>query len=455
MPKYVIHIGPPKAGSKYLQSCLASLRKRLGNIKILYPGTLMTPQQRATYAALDPLLRAGGPNPALERAFAEMNASDNRLVVLSWEGAYSLPEPAIAYLRSLIGPDSEVAVVYYLRRFSERLPSLWKQEIKAGRTVTLPEAVVRATRHPLEGVEYNATLSWDRWTKAFGRDSLHIVSLNNLREHKIDLFDHFAHTFLDWKGTARPKRPTVHEFPDAVDTEMTRTLNALHRSRASTEAGNIFITYQRLKPELEFGPIFPAMTQETAVLRLDDRAAAFLPVYDALLAYKDRLTSPEYGTDLFARGVTEVSYVRQDYLLHPGVMPAIQGIYRAVRAAFAQAHPAPSEAEAEAEEEAEIAEPAVAAAAAAARPAPGRGAGGGLGGGAKSPLQGGARPGGPAAQGARAAAPGAPGQAPKQAPPAGAARPGGGAARPAGAGAAKPPGAGGGPGARPKQATNP
>ncbi len=63
MPKYVIHIGPPKAGSKYLQSCLASLRKRLGNIKILYPGTLMTPQQRANSRGARPAAARRRPEP--------------------------------------------------------------------------------------------------------------------------------------------------------------------------------------------------------------------------------------------------------------------------------------------------------------------------------------------------------------------------------------------------------
>jgi hypothetical protein len=352
MPKYVIHVGPPKAGSKYLQSSLTGLRRRLERLKIFYPATLMTAERRPTHAALDPLLRAGGPNPALEQAFAEINEGGYRQVVLSWEGACALPEPALHYLRGLIGPQNEVQVVYYLRRFSERMPSLWKQEIKAGRTVTLPEAVARATRMPIDGPEYNATLLWERWVNVFGRASLRIVSLNNLREHKIDLFDHFAVTFLKWSGTMRPKRPTVHESPDAVDTEMGRALNALHLARGGTETQGVFVAYQAIKPQLEFGPILAAMERHTATIRIDDKATAFLPVYQALTEYKDRLASPEYGTEMFTRGVSDVSYVRQDYVWQPGVMPAMQTIYRAVRAAL-ENPPKPPAVEAAEDEDAE------------------------------------------------------------------------------------------------------
>jgi hypothetical protein len=461
MPKYVIHIGPPKAGSKYLQSSLASLRQRLARAKIFYPPTLMTEARRAAHSALDPLLRAGGPNAALEQAFATMNAADHEVIVLSWEGAYTLPVQALEYLRSLTGPQNEVAVVFYLRRFSERLPSLWKQEIKAGRTVTLPEAVVRATRHPMEGVEYNATLSWDRWANVFGRDSLNLVSLDNLREHKVDLFDHFALTFLNWKGTARPNRPKIHESPDAVDTEMTRALNAIHRGRAGAESGNIFVAYQRLKPELDLGPIMPAMEHDTATIRIDDKAAVFQPVYQALMTYKDRLASPEYGTEMFTRGVAEVSYVRQDYLLQPGVMPAMQAIYRTVRAALGSAPHAAAEAEADVEEaEAEAAPVAPPAGKGAAEGPAGRP--GKQGGGARPAATGGPGPGVRAAgaAGPRPAGPAAKGPAPKgpaEKAPAGKA-PAAGGPRPAGASAAaKPPGgpAVGAPKApRPKQTTS-
>jgi hypothetical protein len=334
MPRYVIHIGPPKAGSKYLQSSLINLRKQLARRKISYPTTLMP--RPPSHAALD-LLRSGNRSPVLERAFSELNAAGHDVIVLSWEGACNLPEPALACLRDLIGSRNEVKIVYYCRSFAERVPSLWKQQIKAGRSVTLPEFCDRVCRTPIRGHEFNPSLLWKRWSTVFGRESLHLVSFNNLRDHKVDLFDHFAATFLGWAGVAQPKRRNLHESPDAADTEMGRALNALHLANIGKDAensrGGLFFTYMRLKPQLEFGPILEAMQHDTRTMTFDDNATAFLPVYDALMAFKDRLTNQEYGTEMFSRGVNEVSYVRQDYLLQPGVVPALQDIYRIVHAA--------------------------------------------------------------------------------------------------------------------------
>jgi hypothetical protein len=263
--------------------------------------------------------------------FAELNAAGHRLVVLSWEGAFSLQEPALSYLRRLIGPDNEVELVYFCRRFAERIPSLWKQDVKRGMPSTLPEIVARVARNPMAVGDQNASLVWERWARVFGRDSLRIVSLNNLRDHKVDLFDHFALNFLQWDGTARPKRLATHESPDAVDTEMSRALNSIHLARTGQPNPRVFLAYMEKKPDLAFGPIPEAMALDTTTMKIDDKAGAFLPVYQAMMGFKDRLVSPEYGTELFTRDVSNVEYVRQNYLLQPGVVPTLQTIYRILR----------------------------------------------------------------------------------------------------------------------------
>ncbi len=336
MPRYVIHIGPPKAGSKYLQTSLAGLHKVLAEVGILYPTTLLTEDPRISHAILNGALRAG-PSAALDRAFGELNDTGHDVVVLSWEGAFSLPEEALAYFRRLIGAGNEVALVYYCRRFAERIPSLWKQEVKKGRTITLPEAVAREMRSPLRTQDHNASLVWARWAGVFGRDSLNLVSFNNLRDAKVDLFTHFAANFLGWHGTERAKRVVVHASPNAADTEMLRALNAFELAETGAESGLANARYPALKDVLDHGPIPQAMAATTATLMLDDRADPFLPVYEAMRPFGDRLISPELGTEFFARAVSEVRYVRPDYLLRPGVVPAMHAIYRAVAVAPADA----------------------------------------------------------------------------------------------------------------------
>ena len=331
MPNYVIHIGPPKAGSKYLQTSLSGLHKVLAAVGILYPTTLLTGDRRVNHAVLNTALRAG-PADATEAAFDEINHTGHHTVVLSWEGAFSLPAESLAYLRRLIGAGNDVAIVYYCRRFAERIPSLWKQDIKRGRATTLAESVAREMRSPMRTQDINAALVWDRWAGVFGRDSLHLVSANNLRDHKIDLFEHFAATFLDWHGTERARRVVEHESPDAHDTEILRALNAIHLDGGGAETDQTQSRYFAARAGLDLAPILSAMAAHVATFMLDDRAEPFLPVYDAMMAFQDRLVSPEYGRDLYTRAVAEVRYVRPDYLLRPGVAPALHALYRTLSA---------------------------------------------------------------------------------------------------------------------------
>ncbi len=340
MPKYVIHIGPPKAGSKYLQTSLAGLHKVLAEIGILYPTTLLTEDHRVSHAVLNTALRVG-PSAALARAFDELNYTGHHTVVLSWEGAFSLPVEALTYFRALIGAENDVVLVYYCRRFAERIPALWKQDIKRGRSVMLPDTVAREMRAPMRTQDINASLVWERWAGVFGRDSLRLVSFNNLRDHKIDLFEHFAATFLDWTGTERAKRVVAHESPNASDTEMLRALNAIHLAEGGAESDQIHFRYFATKRDLDLALILAAMAPHAATYMLDDRAAPFLPVYDAMMAFQDRLVSPEHGQELFDRAVAEVRYVRPDYLLRPGVVPALHTLYRTLSANAAPAQPRP------------------------------------------------------------------------------------------------------------------
>lgn len=140
-------------------------------------------------------------------------------------------------------------------------------------------------------------------------------------------------------GTERSKRPQAHKSPDTNDTEIGRALNVLHTAKTGQASGRVFLAYQAKKPELDLGPIVEAMAADTVAMKLDDRAGALLPVYQAMMAFKDRLTSPEYGTEMFTRAVSDVPYVRQNYLLQPGVVPALESLYRTLRPAITGPQP--------------------------------------------------------------------------------------------------------------------
>jgi hypothetical protein len=330
MPKYVVHIGPARLGSAYLQASLRGLRAQLEQQGILYPAAISAPMP-AHHMRLDHMLRAGPPDAALELAFTRMNAAGHRVIVLSCERACTLPDPAIHHLRRLVGVGNPVELVYYWQPLSERIPALWTLDVRHGYPIRLPEAVIRAARAPMQVPDHNASLLWERWANVFGRASLSIVSVNNLRDHQVDLFDHFAATFLGCTGAPRPAFPAGEEPLNAIDTEILRVLNAMEVARGGNVSGDVFPAFQKVRPQVDMSLVLQAMDSETTTITIDDRAGAFLPVYTALMAFHDRLASPEYGTELFSGEPAPFSYVRQDCLLRPGVTPALRAMFSKVR----------------------------------------------------------------------------------------------------------------------------
>jgi hypothetical protein len=325
MPIYVIHIGPPKAGSKYIQSSCAALTDELKKSGILYPTTLFSDRRLVWHEPLCNRIRAGGDADLVEK-FRELNASDLRYVVLSFEGFFGLSEENLHYLRELTG-NCEVQFVYYCRRWSERLPSLWKQDIKEGYVETFPEKLARFMRNPVKTPDLNHRLIWDKFAGIFGRESIRLVSFNNLVEHKVDLVEHFLAAFLDWRYASAPEDTFANESPDTFDIEILRALNAIHLRRDGKTSDRVRVQFLKKRERLDVAELMASMAQDLQTVVVSDKDQVFNPVYADLSSYNDRLVSPEYGATVFTRKATEFEYVRQNYLIDESVVRRLNALY--------------------------------------------------------------------------------------------------------------------------------
>jgi len=73
-----------------------------------------------------------------------------------------------------------------------------------------------------------------------------------------------------------------------------------------------------------------AMQRNLAAITIDDNAAPFDPIYEAISSYRDHLVGPQYGTEVFTRRALEFKWVRPDYLLRPGILEALEERYAAL-----------------------------------------------------------------------------------------------------------------------------
>lgn len=328
MPTYVMHIGPPKAGSKYLQTSLAALSGELLNDGICYPTTVFSPKPQASHQGLVRLLH-NGPSTELENIFAEFNSSGYGYVCFSNEGLWSLSEEQLVYLRELLA-GFEIRIVHYCRRWSERIPSLWKQNVKEGFVETFPEYLVRAIRGPVKAPDLNHRLVWDKFANVFGRESIHLVGFNNLVEKKVDLVEHFLETFFNWKYAQAPEGTFSNKSPDVLDCEILRALNAIHLRKTGNMSDQVRVRFLRQRNKLDVDYLLQAMNNDLGKTVVSDHFQVFEAVYEQMCAYRDRLVSKHYGEDFFRFKANTCNYVQQNYLLDDRAARELHTLYEEI-----------------------------------------------------------------------------------------------------------------------------
>lgn len=151
-PVVYLHIGAPKTGTTFLQAVLAQNRRSLKAQGLLYPG----PGSDHFLAAQD--IRGafkGATDPRIDGAWGRLVD-----VVARWSGRAALisHETLIAAddreIDRMVADLSEhdVRIVVTARDFTRQLPAVWQEDLKNGRTATLPEFLERVRRGPREGV---------------------------------------------------------------------------------------------------------------------------------------------------------------------------------------------------------------------------------------------------------------------------------------------------------------
>lgn len=324
MTKYIIHIGPPKAGSKYIQSQLFHSRKFLEERGVLYPATWWTRPDKIMHDELRDHIRNGRD---LKDDFEQLNSGRFEKIVLSCEGFDNLKLEHVERLRKFIG-DNPVELVYYVRRWSDHIPSEWRQEVMMGQHMTFPEFYILLLNNP-QASRVNASKIWDTYSKVFGREALRIVSFSNLVDSKIDLFKHFCKVIIGLPSA--PEIPSGliqhNSSPDMVDQETIRALNYLHYVKNLRNDKTVRIKFNKLRNKIDLGVLHEHMKSDMRRIKVDDNAQSLRATWNAFSAYQDLLVSPEYGKEIFQRRTREVDFVGQNYIFRPGVVDELMNLY--------------------------------------------------------------------------------------------------------------------------------
>jgi hypothetical protein len=195
--------------------------------------------------------------------------------------------------------------------------------------LTFPEFYIRQLSNPESTGEVNYSIVWERFAKVFGRDSLRIVSFNNLLDRGVDLFQHFCEEVVGVHDVPKIARGLIQRNagPDMVDSEIMRALNYLYYLATSRTDQTMRIKFDRVKQRYDLRTLREHVNTDTRQMKLKDNAAPLRTTWEAISAYKDRLVSPQYGRQIFEQCTVEAEFVGQNYLLREGVLDELASFY--------------------------------------------------------------------------------------------------------------------------------
>jgi hypothetical protein len=334
MPEFIIHLGPHKTGTTYLQLSFRARRAALAERGIIFPEAWELAPGNPSHLPLAQWLKAGAVD-RLAPEFAALLASGAKQVLISSEDLSTLEPEAVALLRTLLA-GSKVRFVFYFRRWSELLPSSWQESIKQGQSWTLPEYTLLT----VQNVRHSKLLNFDRklapFRDAFGAGSLRLCSYSELREREMDLFQHFAAQFLDWPDAPAGDAPAnANASRDLATSEILRVLNSrvLRGGPASDRMRRAF----DLLPDRSFlAPVVDAIHAHSRKMRFSDAWPSLLALHDELVeSYHAHMIQPKRNRLLFRLRNAELSYSGPEYLLEPGVVEILRDLQARLQPAAA------------------------------------------------------------------------------------------------------------------------
>lgn len=325
MTRFVIHIGPHKTGTTYIQETLAAQRDTLLQRGICVPSVWNAAPGLPSHMQLAWAIRNQNLT-LIQEQLQEILAQRHAYVVISCEALSRLDQEQIAQFRQLLG-SAPAQVVYYVRPWPERLPSLWQETVKFGHTVTLPEYLTEQLTG-YDTSELRDTAMLDRFATVFGSANIRVVAYSHLIERNIDIAGHFLASFLGLSGLQLPAAGRPNQSLPIADTELIRALNAIHLRRGGERSPALREWYLAHKDGLVPAPVLRAMQDNMGTIHLDEASPPFnREAHDLLTRYAASIVPPHTMDGLHAPLAVDAPFIRQDYLLEPNVTTILHDIH--------------------------------------------------------------------------------------------------------------------------------
>jgi hypothetical protein len=336
MPHYLIHVGPHKTGTTYLQLRFDAARDRLRRNGVAYPLEWSSAEGEPSHRKLVVGLREARVGELRSQFEAiERNAPD--FVLISAEGINHLDRLALELLKTLVG-GHPVSIIFYCRRWSELLPSLWQEEVKHGYDKTFPELFSSNLADPFDSDIMNFARRLEIYSAVFGRENIRLVSYSNLCDAGADLAEHFFDTFLP------QHRSLIDDLPDLsvarpnrslapLEVEVVRALNSYNIANGIAPPDSMLRNwYMAQARRFDLADLASTIQANAATLIYSDASPGAQRLQQELsAAYMDLVVQPAQPEYLFKPRRTEIMFFHQRYFTNRVARQALDGLYAAFR----------------------------------------------------------------------------------------------------------------------------
>ena len=187
MDTLVLHIGPHKTGSTYIQKRLLENRDAFAAMGVVYPDVGIDIQYgHHRIAELAKHRDAEG----LRQILGSVETAQARCLILSSENFDQLGVDEIAEFKGILPEAGEVRVIYYVRNPTDMLLSIWQENVKHGATRSFFEFAEPHISRPLASALLNNTIVLDRYRKVFGAERIRVLNYDG--NPGTDMFSGFA-----------------------------------------------------------------------------------------------------------------------------------------------------------------------------------------------------------------------------------------------------------------------
>jgi hypothetical protein len=219
MKKIVIHIGPHKTGSTYIQKMFYENRAALKETSVCYPEKGIGPQW-GHCKLVEAIMQRD--KSFLEVFFEKINDYSN--TIISSENFWRLSADDLVFFKDYL-LNFYIEVVFFKRDFMGLLLSSWQESVKHGGTVDWSQSLLRHVLRPFESQILNCGKTLEIWQEILHPERINIRNYDYILERNGNIFDEFLSSCSLDTNIQNQATDLVNKSLDFSSVELIRNLN--------------------------------------------------------------------------------------------------------------------------------------------------------------------------------------------------------------------------------------